>query len=356
MTLADIARIRLHNQQLTKPRFSTPAELVRWFGAIQSQDLLASLWAVGLRLKISLTEAQVEQAIADKTIARGWPMRGTIHLVPAEDLRWMTRLLGPRLDAKVASNFRRAELTPDIIKRAGDIIGATLAGKQCTRAEIYAALEAAGIPTNGLNGEQRGMHLLVYWARHGLLCITPRRGKQQTFALLDEWLPGGRDLSDDEALAELATRYFQSHGPATTKDFAWWTGLTVTEAKRATEHIRKNLHTINVEGIEYLMTDKTAVTSSAPLLLPAYDEYTIAYADRTAAVDPDLLRTVGYGIAPNLIIDGRITGTWKRTLQKQSVVINVELRQPLSPQQKQLVKNAAERYAHYIGLALEFKV
>src|SRR5262245_19320721 len=234
----DIAALRLRGQRISRPDGRAPADVVRWFGAVQSQDLPASLWAVGLRMDKAVTEADVERAIADKSVIRSWPMRGTIHLMPAADARWMVRLLAPRLDPKVAGNYRRAGMSPEIIAQAGDVIARTLTGKQCTRAEVYAALNAAGIPTAGSGGEQRGMHLLVHWARHGLICITPRRGKQQTYALMDEWIPGGTDLSGEEALAEVARRYFRSHGPATIKDFAWWAGVTLTEARRAAEAVK----------------------------------------------------------------------------------------------------------------------
>lgn len=350
MTLSDIAHIRLQNQQLVRPRFSSPAELVRWFGAVQSQDLPASLWAVGMRLNKPCTEAHIEQAIANKLIVRTWPMRGTIHLVPAEDAKWMTRLLGPRLDAKVVSNFRRAELTEHEVTLAGEVIAATLRGRQCIRAEVYRALEDAGIATGGRNGEQRGMHLLVYWARHGLICVTPRRGKQQTFALLDEWLPGGRNLEGDEALAELAERYFQSHGPATIKDFAWWTGVTVAEAKRAVGRIEQLLQAATVDGTDYWFINNAQAQSAQAFLLPPFDEYTIAYADRSAVIDRNKLKSVGYGIAPNVVIDGRIAGTYKRTLQKQSVTIALQPLNPLSTEYDMLVKEAAKRYAAFLGL------
>src|SRR5262249_14704835 len=166
------------SQRLSRREGGTPADVVRWLGAVQSQDLPASLWAVGLRMANAVTEVDVERAIADKSVIRSWPMRGTIHLMPAQDARWMVRLLAPPLDPKVPANYRRAGLSAEVISRAGDVIAKTLAGKQCTRAEVYAALNAAGIPTSGQNAEQRGLHLLVHWARHGLICITPRRGKQ----------------------------------------------------------------------------------------------------------------------------------------------------------------------------------
>jgi uncharacterized protein YcaQ len=171
-------------------------------------------------------------------------------------------------------------------------------------------------PTGGENSEQRGIHLLVHWARHGLICITPRRGKQQTYALLDEWMPGGTDLAGDEALAEMARRYLRSHGPATMKDFAWWSGVTLTEAKRAAEDVKDEFDRETVDGVEYWVSPglggRRPRRASRAFLLPPFDEYTVAYADRGAVVDRERLVAAGHGIGPNLIIDGRLVALRKR--------------------------------------------
>jgi hypothetical protein len=272
--------------------------------------------------------------------------------MPAEDARWMVRLLAPRLDQKVAGNYRRAGLSPDVIARAGEVIARTLTGGQCTRAEVYAALNAAAIPTTGSGGEQRGMHLLVHWARHGLICVTPRRGKQQTYALLDEWMPGGTDLRGDEALAEMARRYFRSHGPATIKDFAWWTGVTLTEARRAAEVVKDEFDRASVDGVEYwLRPGGRARTAPRSFLLPPFDEYTVAYTDRGAVVDRDQHEAAGHGIGPNLIIDGRLAAVWRRTLGRGMVRIELAPLRPLTGEERELVAAAVEPYAHFLGLA-----
>ena len=352
----DIAALRLRNQRITRPEGRTPADVVRWFGAVQSQDLPASLWAVGLRMGKAVTEADVERAIDDRSVIRSWPMRGTIHLMPAEDARWMVRLLAPRLDQKVAGNYRRAGLSPEIVARAGHVIARTLTGNQGTRAEVYAALNAAGIATTGSAGEQRGMHLLVHWARHGLICVTPRRGRQQTYALLDEWMPGGTDLAGDEALAEMARRYFRSHGPATIKDFAWWTGVTMTEARRGAEAVKDEFDRASIDGVEYWLrpgvraAPRSARTSRS-FLLPPFDEYTVAYTDRGAVAGRDQLEAAGHGIGPNLIIDGRLAAVWKRSLGRGHVSIKLSPVRPLTGEERELVPAAVEPYARFLGLS-----
>ena len=256
MPITDIATLRLHNQRLSHTDLTTPADVVRWFGAIQAQDLPGALYAIGLRMP-SATEAMVEQAIADKSIVRSWPMRGTIHFMPAEDARWMIKLLAHHLDAKVANNYRKAGLGADVLLRAGEILTKELqGGAQLTRSELYAALNATGIKTGAQGGEQRGMHIIVHWARAGLICITPRHAKQQTFALLDEWIPSGRDLTGDGALAELAMRYFMSHGPATVNDFAWWSGLSMTEARRGLQQVAHNFEHESMDEVIVLVCSK----------------------------------------------------------------------------------------------------
>jgi len=349
----NITGLRLRAQRISRPEGKTPADVVRWLGAVQAQDLTASLWAVGLRMGKAVTEADVERAIADKSVIRSWPMRGTIHLMPAEDARWMVRLLAPRFDAKLAGNYRRAGLTPAVLKKAGEVMSKTLSGNQCTRAEVYAALNAAGIETTGNNSEQRGMHLLVHWARHGLICVTPRRGKQQTFALMDEWMPGGTELSGDEALAEMARRYFRSHGPATLKDFAWWAGATMTEAKRVIEAIKGEFDRESIEGVEYWLSPGAGQANKArrAFLLPPFDEYTVAYADRGAVVDRERLVASGHGIGANLIIDGRLAATWKRTLKRDTVTVEFDALRPLTGEEKDLVQAAVEPYARFLGLS-----
>lgn len=353
VTLSDIARLRLRSQQILSPAFKTPAGIVRWFSAVQSQDFAGSLYAIGARLPGS-TEPLVEQALTDKTIVRTWPMRRTIHCVPAEDARWMVRLLAPRQNARMGSYYRKAGITKDDLERAGKAIRLALArGGQLTRPELYQAMNRAGIDTGAAAGAMRGLHLLVHWAQAGLICLASRRGKQHTFALLEEWTPPGRNLSGDEALAELATRYFRSHCPATVKDFAWWAGFTVAEAKQALRLIADSLESLTVEGMEYWLTRgaraiKPSQTNSV-FLLPAFDEYTVGYADRSAAAEESDLAQISHGLAANIIIKGRIAGTWKRALFSDKVVVTYSLLRRLTYSEQTGLTRAVKEYARFIG-------
>jgi hypothetical protein len=286
MTHPPIVAQRLYHQYLSRPGLAAPADVVRWFGAVQAQELPGALYAVGLRMR-DATERDIEQAIADRSIVRTWPMRGTIHFVPAEDAQWMLRLLARRTNQKAASVYRRAGLTDDIFVRAGETLARTLQGGMVlTRKELYGALEAAGIATSG---DQRGLHLLGYWAREGLICLGPRQGKQPTFTLLDEWIPNARQLEGDAALATLAARYFSSHGPATVYDFAWWSGLTLTEARRGMAQVEHYFQRESSAGQTYWFTAPPEPFPASPrsvYLLPQYDEFTVAYKDRAIARDP----------------------------------------------------------------------
>lgn len=357
MKLSDIARLRLDNQRLTHPSFTTPAEVVRWFGAVQSQDLLASLYAIALRMRTA-TEASVERALADRSIVRSWPMRRTIHCMAAEDARWMLRLLAPRGIARMQPYHRSMGLTDSELHRAAKIFETALAGdRQLTRTELYQRLNAAGIATDTPDGQTRGLHILCHWAQARLICFAARKGKQPTFALLEEWTPRGRDLSGDEALAELAGIYFRAHAPATVKDFAWWASLTASEAKRALQLIAARLRSVQVDGIEYWQQRDAPPASSGPapvLLLPVFDEYTVAYADRTVALDESLLRSLSHGLAANVVINGRIAGTWKRTFRgEDAVAITPTFLRILNRQEQSGFLRAAERYAGFLGRSLE---
>jgi hypothetical protein len=255
MTFADIPFYRLKNQQITPSAFKDPAEVVRWFGAIQAQDYFGALWAIGLRLK-NHTESDIEKAIAQGSIIRTWPMRGTLHFTTPEDVRWMLELLAPRATARAAGNYRQAGLDNKLFSRIRKLfLKALEGGNQLTRQELYQVLERAKIST----AEQRGLHILGFLAQEGLICFGPRIGKQPSFVLLDEWIPPAKKLDREEALAKLAITYFSSRGPATQQDFAWWSGLTTKDAGMALDLVKNKLTSLAIEKQSYW------VSSASPL-------------------------------------------------------------------------------------------
>jgi hypothetical protein len=351
MTSLDISRYRLYYQHIARAEFEHPGDVVAWFGAVQAQDYLGSLWAVGLRMRKAV-EADIEQAIANKTIIRTWPMRGTLHFVAAADVRWMLELLTPRI---VSGSGRRlqqqAGLDETIFARSKKLFADALqGGKQLTRNAMYELLERANIST----ADQRGLHILSRLAQDGFLCFGAREGKQQTFTLLDEWAPGAKSLEHDEALSELARRYFASHGPATLQDFVWWSGLTIADARAALEMVKSQFIRETIEGQTYWLSSSIPSikdNSTTAYLLPAYDEYAVAYRDRSAVLNPSHSKhaNFGYGIFyPTIVVNGQVVGTWKRILRKDTIVITPSLFRKLNQIETRAFAAAAGRYGEFL--------
>jgi hypothetical protein len=352
MHLFDVARQRLYTQHIAGEKFNKPSDVVRWFGAVQAQDYLGSLWAIGLRTE-NATEKAVEQAIAERTIIRTWPMRGTLHFVAAADIRWMLELLTPRAIAKSKSRLKQLELDNTVFIRCRKLfVKALRGGKKLQRNAIYKMLETDGIVTTN----NRGLHILGQLSQEGLICFAAREGKQPTFALLEEWVPAMKKKQRDEALAELAWRYFVSHGPATLQDFVWWSGLTMADAKSGLEMVKSQLEHEATDGRMYWFSPsrrniKSRETSA--YLLPAYDEYTVAYKDRSAVLHRPYTKPPNSESAilgPTIVIDGQVVGIWKRTFEKRSVVIKPKLFASLKKTEKLALTKAARRYGEFLGL------
>lgn len=350
---AVVADLRLAGHHLTGAAFEQPDEVVRWMGMMQAQDFLAALWALGVRMQ-GATEAAVEQALTERRIIRTWPARGTLHFVAAEDARWLLGLLAPRAIAAAAGRHRQLGLEEADFARARDLfITALRGGRQLSRQALFQVLEAAGIPT----ADQRGAHILGRLAQEGLLCFGTREGKQHRFLLLDEWLPPSPAKTRDEALVELARRYFISHGPASLPDFVWWSGLTMAEARAGVEMARPHLLSEATAGQTWWMS--AAMTRAAAphpaVLLPAFDEYLVGYKNRDAVLDPAFVKRINAGgglLNPTIVIDGRVVGVWKRTLKKSSVAISPAWFVPLDAAHKEAFSRAAQQYGAFLGLAV----
>ena len=240
----DIIRHRLYNQQIAGTKFLKPEEIVERLGAVQAQDYSGGLWGIGLRLPGS-TLVDIEKALNERKIIRTWPMRGTLHFVPAQDAKWMLELLTPRVIRRSARRYKELGLNDEIFERSEELISQALeGGRQLTREALYDVLAKGGINPEG----QRSYHILGYLAQKGVICLGAREGKQQTFVLFDEWVADSRRLERDEALAEIARRYFASHGPATLQDFTWWTGLAAADAKAGLEMVKSDLMQEVVDG------------------------------------------------------------------------------------------------------------
>jgi len=349
----DITRLRLHNQRLSTTTFKNPAEAVGWLGAVQSQDYAGAKWALGQRVQ-NATDSSIEQAFNAGVILRTHVMRPTWHFVRPEDIRWMLELTAPRVNALCATYYRKLELDAATFRRSNALLRKNLrGGKQLTRAELTSLLQKNDIATTDL---LRFTYLIVRAELDGVICSGARRGKQFTYALLDDCAPQTRTLDRDAALAELAKRYFFSHGPATLKDFVWWSGLTMADANKGLDFIRSQLISEVENGQTYWFVDitPTKVPSHTVHLLPDYDEYTVGYTDRSMIFDPantQKLDARGSELAQYMIVvDGLIAGTWKRTIKKSEVTIElVRFRDFTKAEEKALAKTL-EHYGKFLGL------
>jgi hypothetical protein len=355
MGLIDIVPHRLANQRLTAATFTRPAEAAAWLGVVQAQVYDAGQWGLGLRL-LDSRQAGLEQAVAERSLVRSWMLRGTLHFAAAEDARWILALVARTSAPRYASYNRRLELDEATFARSHDALTKALqGGAALTRKEISSVLEASGISTQGL----RQTFLLYRAALEGLICFGPFRGKQPTFVLLEEWLPPAAPKTYEESLGELAWRYFRSHGPATFKDYRWWSGLTAGEARAGLELVKARLAQESIGDQVYWFSPELPASGTTPpraYLLPVYDEYIVAYSDRGAVMDmPSILRQVGErgSLGPFIVLAGRVVGAWKRELYKGRVAITLQPFARLSETEEQAVSAAAHRYADFLDLEPE---
>jgi hypothetical protein len=351
---------RLLAQQLTRPAFAAPRDVVRWLGAVQAQDYAGVKWAVALRLSgRRIGEAAVESAIADGTILRMHVVRWTWQLVLPEDVRWMLALVAPRLVARAARRHQALELDAATFRKSNVVLERALRdGRHRTRDEIAALLGQAGISTAG----ERLSHLLGRAELDAIVTSGARRGKQFTYVHLDHRAPLQRaPLVREEALAELAGRYFRSRGPASLDDFIWWSGLTASDARTGLEAIRSSLVCDAVAGRMYYRSDAHAASTTskgACHLLPAFDEYLVGYRDRAAQIDPKHVTRVNAGggmLNPSVVVEGRVVGTWRRDLDRSGVDLEVDLFEPPAEDRQRAIHRAAKRFGEFLGLEARVK-
>src|SRR6266571_4723834 len=352
MTHLNIAQQRLHNQLITRQTFEKADDVVRWLCAVQAQDYAAAKWALGLRMQNS-TDEIIEQAFTDGTILRTHVMRPTWHFVLPADIRWMLALTAPRVKAAIAYYDRTLGLDDTFFTRSNALLAKALqGGKQLTRTELVSVLQQAGIATDNL---QRTGHIIMRAELDGIICSGARRGKQFTYALLDERAPQARTLDRDEALAEFARRYFTSRGPATLQDFVWWSGLTVADARTGLEMVTSQLLYEIIDGQTYWFSPSTSPAkdlSQSVYLLPNYDEYIVGYTDRSAIFDASHTQHLDARgnvlFQHTIVLNGRVVGTWKRTLKKDEVILTPSLFTPLTKDETRAFVASAKRYRAFL--------
>jgi len=319
---------------------------------MQGQDLPGAKWSVGLRAPGS-TLADVDAALASGEVIRSWPMRGTLHLVAGEDIGWMLELTAARTLQSLTSRHRELDIDPSAIDHARDVSTELLqGGHQATRAELFQALESAAISTAG----QRGVHLLGALHQQQHLCLGPMRDNDQLVVLLNEWVKEPKSYADrDEALGEFVRRYFLSHGPATIRDFTWWTKLPVKDAKVGLAIARDHLAELVVDTTSYFMSPD--LPDRAPQrvhALPGFDEFLLGYQDRSAALNPDYAPLIVPGnngmFQSTIVVRGRIVGTWRRKRTTAGLTVTPVLFESVSAQDLSGFRAATVDYGKFLDI------
>src|SRR6266849_3255479 len=343
---------RLRAQRLTGKPLASPVDVVRWLGAVQSQDYAGAKWALARRSRAA-TDAALDRLFDDGAILRTHVLRPTWHFVVPEDVRWLLDLTGPRIRAGVAGRYRDLELDDRVVTRALAAFAAALRdGRHLTRVELGEVLRAARISPAG----QRLPHLIMRAELEGLIVSGPRRGKQFTYALLEERVPKARTLDRKEAAAELALRYFRSHGPAQVQDFVWWSGLTMADARAGIADAGAALERQAIDGKDYWsgagpVPSRKAATIAH--LLPNFDEYTVGYRDRSALTHADRRFEPGFfsfgSILSNIVIvDGLVRGAWRRTLARDCLRAEIRIPHRLQATESAAIGEAGRRLAAFL--------
>lgn len=355
-TKPELAALRLQSSHLAEAPLGSPEAAVRWFGAVQAQDFAGAKWGLAQRLR-DADDARVEDAFTRGAVLRTHVLRPTWHFVHPSDIRFLLELSRERVKRVMAPYDRKLSIDAPLLRKSQRVFEKALAGGRfLTREELAERLAGAGIEASG----QRLGHLAMHAELDCVIVSGPRQGKQFTYALFDERVPSAKAGKRDEALAELAERYFQSHGPAKAHDFAWWAGLTVTDAKRAVASAGTAVtERVLGDGSYFAVSPrKTSDSVASPhvRLLPNYDEYLIALKDYAPVIDPSLrerMRRADHVLSLHLVVlDGLVVGGWRRDLEKGGVRVEATLLKRVSAGVKSALRAEAERFARFLGVSL----
>jgi hypothetical protein len=361
MANTTISSRRLAAQRLTGARCATAAEVVSWLGAVQAQDYPGARWSLGLRMR-DASDGALDAALDAGTILRTHVMRPTWHFVAPADIRWLQGLTAPRVHAANATMYRRFELDDELFARSNAIIVRALeSASYLTRDELQTALTEGGIVADGV----RLLYIFMRAELDALICSGPRRGKQPTYALLDRRAPDAPVLPYDEALAELTRRYYTGHGPATARDFAWWSGLTLAGAREGLQMAAAHLAHEDVDGQTYWFAadapepaelPAASDTSPGAYLLPTYDEYLVGFANFDIARRGGQERDESRLFTATILIDdatAEIAGNWRRTFRGKRVVLEIVPFASLDAARRAAVLAAANRYGDFLGMPVD---
>ena len=349
----ELLRLRLSAQRIEPAERLTLVDVARHFLATQAQDFIQGGWALGLRAPGSRL-SDLTGALDRGEIVRAAPFRGTLHFMPASELAWVLGVTAERTIASAATRQAALGLDDATLARARDVTERALADRTAhTRDEYFTVLREAGIDPSG----QRGYHVIWYLAQTGVVLWGPAKGTQQGLVLSEEWTPHPRRLEGDEALGELALRYFSAHGPATVRDFAWWTKLTLTAARRGIEVARPELTELDHAGTTLLARTEELDRASGRRLgtrvhaLPGFDEYLLGYQDRSAALAEEHFTRIVPGMngifLPMIVLRGEIVGTWKRAERAASVTVEPEPFIELDDRQRAAFARSTAEFARF---------
>lgn len=358
MTDLPIRHQRLYRQHLAGDPFKTPEEVVEALTAVQAQDYPGAEWALAQRMN-SVTHGAIDQALTSGAILRTHVLRPTWHLVAPADIRWLLALTAPRVHAVNAYYYRKLDLDDALLRRTDALMPRALqGGKRLTRVNLARVLHDAGVPATGL----RLGYILRHTELNAFICSGGLRGKQHTYALLDERIGASKLLERDEALGELTKRYFTSRGPALLQDCVWWSGLTMADAKTGTDMLRAQLESETRADKTYWfgpLAPLKKVRSPTVHLLPNYDEYLIAYKDHSPSFDPsrfEVTPTKGAFDGHVVVVNGFVAGGWRREVEARRVTITVDLLITLDEAETDALESAAERYGRFLGLPVVLDV
>jgi hypothetical protein len=355
VTTSIIIKERLLNQQIGNPGMEKPEEVVSWMGAIQAQEYAMAKWAIGLRLK-EVHDSDVELAFNEGRILRTHLLRPTWHFVSPADIRWITQLTAPGIHALSAYMIRQLELDERTLKKSNKIIAKSLEGGQhLIRTELQKILKRNKVEADGL----RMGYMMMRAELDGIACSGPRIGKQFSYALLDERAPlpsRSKKYDREDAVTKLARIYFSSRGPATLYDFSNWSGLSITDSKAATENIRADFNHERNGKTELFFGDslrKAGTKILSTFLMPDYDEYGMAYKDRSALIDPKIKmhfqRDGSTAYNRWIVVEGKIAGTWKKVEKRKCLDADLTIFGKLPASKSKLVINANERYKTFFS-------
>lgn len=338
---------------LLGPLVNDPVEVVESHVAMQSQDFGPAMWSIGQRLN-GFVEADVERKVSDGAILRTHVMRPTWHFVSRADLRWLMALTGPRVQQGLASRYRRLGLDPKTRSKGERVIAKALeGGNHLTRAELADRVRGARIDHEG----QRLPHLLSHCELESVICSGRVRGKHQTYALFDERVPKGRAFNRERALADLVSRYLGSHGPASLKDMAWWSGLTVGDLHVGLEDLGDEVTQEGVKDVTlWSLGDapRGGARKDRVQLLQAYDEFVVGYTESRYLDDPRAAeakkafvdRTMPTGI---VMLGSRVVGHWRRSTKDKTIGVEALLYEDLRGPGATALEDAARDLGRFVA-------